>query len=239
LALTGCVDATPGPVETSAPAPIGPVPVAAGPLTLQQVVAIVGEDDGTGATSFSAGTEFSTSGDDLASENDYWVGNGGNPAQCAGVVSAPYMVSAHDTGARLDDPSVLVGTFTELDEDRLGLIQVYARQFDDAATASMFLDEFTATVKGCPAYQLVDGDTVTFDAVKLKVSALKDLPPKLTGLHYVETVHGPGSDGVTVTFLQRDGVVISIYGELTSSSTITQDDVDAIAAKVATRLSQL
>jgi hypothetical protein len=238
VALAGCVGA-PAPADDPTPgAPIGPVPAPAGPLTLQTVVTIVGETDASATATFTPGNAPSTSGDDLSSENDYWLAVGGRPEQCADVVSAPYLVSAADGAAldRLDDPSALIGTFTEIDEQRFGLIQVYARQFDVAAEATGFLDGFTATVQGCASYQLVDGDTVTWDAVGLNVSPLSDLPADVSGLRYVETVTSPPGTSVTTTFLQRDGVVVSVYSELTPTSSITQADVDAVAAAVAQRL---
>ena len=239
IVLSGCVDTgaetDPG---TTDPAPIGPVPVASGPLTLDRVVGIVSEDDASATMSFTPG-ELSTSGDDLASENEYFEGNAGRPAECAGVVSAPYLVSAHDTGSRLDDPSALVGTFSEVDEDRFGLIQVYARQFDDAATASGFFTELTATVAGCAGYQLFDGDTVTVDAVPKGITTLDGLPAGVSGIRYLESLRNSDSKGVTIEFYQRDGIVISVYGELTGSSTITQAQVAAIAGDVATRLGQV
>ena len=239
VALAACVENGPeNDPGTAAPAPVGPAPVPSGPLTLDRVVGIVSESDASATMTFTPG-QLSTSGDDLASENDYFLGNAGAPAACAGVVSAPYLVSAHDTGARLDDPSALVGTFAEVDEDRFGLIQVYARQFDDAATASGFFTELSATVAGCSGYKLFDGDTVTVDAVPNGVTTLDGLPAGVSGIRYTETLRQSDSTGVTIEFYQRDGVVISVYGELTSSSTITQAEVDAISTAVATRLGQV
>lgn len=237
--LSGCVGADPAPVESVSSAPIGPVPPAGGPLTLEAVAAIIGADDAIATATFAGGDAPSTSGADLASENDYWIAVGGRPDACAGVVSAPYLVSAADTGSRLDDPTLLIGIFTEVDEERFGLIQVSARQFDDAATASGFLTELTATVQGCPSYQLVDGDTVTWNAVALNVAPLADLPAEVAGVRYIETLQDSAALGVSTIFLQRDGVVLSIYGEITDTSTITQADVDALAAVVADRLGRL
>ena len=240
VALTGCIEDGPeADSGTIAPGPVGPVPAPSGPLTLDRVVGIVGAADASATMSFTPGDTISTSGDDLASENDYFVDNGGTPASCAGVVSAPYLVSAHDTGERLDDPSALIGTFSEVDEDRFGLIQVYARQFDDAATASAFFTELSAAVDGCGGYQLADGPTVTVDAVPEGLTQLEGLPAGVTGLAYREALRHSQSTGVTIDFYQRDGVVISVYGELTTSSTITQTQVDAISETVASRLGLL
>jgi hypothetical protein len=240
LALTACVDqepeTDPGTVE---PAPVGPAPAPSGPLTLDRVTGIVSDADATASMSFTPGDSVSTSGDDLASETDYFTGNAGTPQKCAGVVSAPYLVSDHDTGDRLDDPSALIGTFTEVDEERFGLIQVYARQFDDAAMASGFFTELSKTVEGCAAYKLYDGKKVTVDAVPKGISTLDGLPGDVTGVRYRETLRNSKSKGVTIEFFQRDGIVVSVYGELTSSSTITQKQVDAIADAVATRLGEL
>lgn len=240
LALTACVgqapEADPG---TADPAPVGPAPAPSGPLTLDRVVGIVSEADATASMTFTPGDTLSTSGDDLASETDYFTGNAGKPAKCAGVVSAPYLVSEHDTGDRLDDPSALIGTFTEVDEERFGLIQVYARQFDDAATASGFFTELSKSVDGCDAYKLYDGKKVTVDAVPKGISKLDGLSGDVTGIRYRETLRNSKSKGVTIEFFQRDGIVISVYGELTNSSTIDQKQVDTIADAVATRLGQL
>ncbi|HEV7741639.1 MAG TPA: hypothetical protein VGO65_04410, partial [Pseudolysinimonas sp.] len=70
-------------------------------------------------------------------------------------------------------------------------------------------------------------------------TTLEGLPSGVTGIRYDETLRNSDSTGVTIEFYQRDGVVISVYGELTGSSTITQAQVDAIAGEVATRLGQL
>ena len=238
LGLGGCVAQTPETSETAGP--VGPVAPGGGPLTLESVLGIVSELDGPATSSFSAGDSSSTSGADLQSEQNYWVSVGGRPEQCAGVVSSPYLVSASDTGERADDPSALLGTFTEIDEERFGLVQVYARQFDDAATASGFLSEVTAVVQGCPGYQLVDPDgVVTWNAVGLTVTPLAGLPSTVAGIEYLETLQDSASQTVTTTFLQRDGVVISVYGELTGSSSMTQADVDTISSDVAERLGLL
>jgi hypothetical protein len=239
LGLTGCVgqQAAPAPVDT---APIGPVAPADGAVTLDQVLAIVGEDVASPTTLYSADGTLSTSGADLDSEDAYFAQVGGTPAECAGVVSSPYQVSSYDTGDRLDDPSALIGTFTEIDEDRFGLVQVYARQVDDAATASGFLTELTATVHGCAGYRFVDTDgAVTWSAAGLTVAPLDSLPAGVAGLHYGETVTDSDATAVTTAFLQRDGIVIAVYGELYPSSTITPSDVQAVASAIASRLALL
>jgi hypothetical protein len=132
-----------------------------------------------------------------------------------------------------------VGTYSEIDEERFGLIQVYARQFDDAATASGFLTEFRDAAVACPGYKLYDGDTVTLDVTKLKVAPLSGLPDGITGLRYIETLKSSASNGVTIDFLQKDAIVISVYGETTPSSTITQEQIDGISADVVLRLDVL
>lgn len=234
--LTGCVSAqTPDGTD----APVGPQPPTSGSLTLESVDGIVTDNDLPATTIYSPDGTISNAAADLASEQDYWISVGGRPDACAGVVSAPYLVSASDTGDRLDDRSALLGTATEIDEDRFGLIQVYARQFDDAATASGFLTELTQTVAGCSSYQLVDGDTVTWNAVALQVAPLTDLPADVSGLRYVETLRDSSALAVTTTFLQRDGIVVSIYCETTTTSTMTQDDAAAVADAVAERLGLL
>lgn len=236
LVLTGCLDDRSVEQDPGTAAPVGPEPAPTGPLTLESVLTIVGSDDAGQNTTFTPGDALSTSGDDLESEEDYFTGNAGTPAQCAGAVSSPYLVSEHDTGDRSDDPSYLVGTFSEVDESRFGLIQVYARQFDDATIASDFFSELTATVAACPGYTLSDGTTVTVNVTALKLTPLTGLPEGVTGVRYAETLKSSASNGVTIDFYQREGVVISVYGELTPSSTITQAQVDAIGADVAQRL---
>jgi hypothetical protein len=239
LALAGCVGQPPDPAPGDT-APIGPVAPQSGPVTLDRVLAIVGEDDASPTTLYTADGTLSTSGADLESEGAYFAQVGGTPPECAGVVSSPYLVSALDTGARADDPSALIGTFTEVDEDRFGLVQVYARQFDDAATASGFLAEFAAAVQACPGYRFVDAaGAVTWNATGLTVAPLDALPTGVAGVQYHETVTDTDATAVTTAFLQRDGVVIAVYGELYPSSTITPADVQAVATAIAGRLAVL
>jgi hypothetical protein len=239
LVLAGCVGQAPDPAPVDT-APIGPVAPPSGPVTLDRVLAIVEEDDASPTTLYTADGTLSSSGADLQSEDAYFAQVGGTPAECAGVVSSPYLVSALDVGARLDDPSALIGTFTEVDEDRFGLVQVYARQFDDAARASAFLAEFAAAVQGCPGYRFIDGaGTVTWNATGLTVAPLDALPTGVAGLQYHETVTDTDATAVTTALLQRDGVVIAVYGELYPSSTITPADVEAVAEAIAGRLGVL
>jgi hypothetical protein len=236
LALSACAP-TPSADPPQDDAPIGPV--APGPLTLQRVAGIITDADAPSTTLFTPGDTVSTSGEDLASEIDYWISVGGAPQTCAAVVSSPYLVSGHDTGARLDDPSALIATLTEVDEDRFGLIQVYARQFDDAATASAFLDEVTDAVNRCEGYTLSDDGTVSYRAVTLRIEPLEQLPAGVAGLHYVETVESSLSTGVTTSFLQRDAIVLSVYAETTASSTISAAQADELTATIASRLAAL
>ncbi|MBX3196061.1 MAG: hypothetical protein R2717_07405 [Schumannella sp.] len=237
LLLTGCIATEPEPPIEESTTPIGPV--APAPLSLQDVAGIVGEDDATPTSIFSPDGEIMTSGDVLASENDYWLGVGGTPQECAPVVSAPYLVSAADTGTRLDDDAAVLGTITELDEERFGLIQIFARQFDDTATAQAFLGELAAAVADCPGYRLVDGTTVTYDARDLELAEIPNLPESVSGVRYSETAHDSASLGTTTAFLQREGIVISVYGEVTPSSTISVADADALTATIASRLAAL
>ena len=239
VALAGCVDENGGPAPDPTDAPIGPVAPAPAALTLDSVAGIVSADDITETTTFTPGGELSTSGDDLASENDYWIAVEGTPQRCAPVVSAPYLVSGHDTGDRLDDPSVLVGTMTENDENRFGVIQIYARQFDDAATARAFLAELTASVGDCGGYTLAEDGVVNFSASGLAIAELDDLPDGVTGLHYTEAVDSSSSTGVTTSFLQREGIVIAVYTETTTSSTISAAGADALTATIASRLASI
>jgi hypothetical protein len=234
LALSGCV----GTSEEDIPSqgPIGPQPAPEGPLTLNSVAGIVTDSDVPATTTLTVGTTVSTSGDDMVTERDYWTAVGGRPAECQDVVSAPYLVSSADAASRdlLDDPAALLATVTELDEERFGLIQVYARQFDDAVSARDFLDSFETLVAGCPSYQFVDDGVVTYDAVALSVHPLAT-DGNVYALEYRETL-GDAGHSTTVYFLQREGIVISVYGEILPSSTITDADVDAIAGNVAIRL---
>jgi hypothetical protein len=234
--LTGCVSADDGRVPDTTDAPVGPVAPDTGPVTLDRIVGIVSAADATATTSFTGGDSLSTSGDDLASESDYWVAVEGSPEQCAPVVSAPYLVSDFDTGERLDDPSALLGTLTEIDENRFGVIQVYARQFDDAATAQSFLSELTDAVGGCDGYTLAEDGTVNFAASDLTIASLDGLPEGISGLRYSESVSSSSSTAVTTSFLQRDAVVISVYAETTTTSTIDAAGADALTATIAQRL---
>jgi hypothetical protein len=233
--LTGCVGA---PAETGSAPPIGPVPAPTGPLTLERVAGIVGQDDVPPTTRLTVGTTISSAAEDLAAENDYWVAVGGQPEQCREVVAAPYLVTSADAGS--DDPSALLATVTELDEERFGLIQVYAREFDDSAAAGAFLAGFQADVAGCPGYQFVDDGAVTYDAVAL---SLEQLAPggdgEVAALEYRETLGDSAEHRTSVYLLQRDGIVISIYGEILPSSTITDADLESLAGKVAIRLGMI
>jgi hypothetical protein len=116
---------------------------------------------------------------------------------------------------------------------------VYARQFDDAATASGFLGEFREAVAACPGYQLRDGGTVTLDVTKLRVSTLSGLPDDVAGIRYIETLRNSASKSVTIDFLQKGPIVISVYGETTPSSTITQQQIDGISADIVLRVDVL
>ena len=231
--LAGCVGAAPAPSSTPTSAPIGPVAPPEGPLTLDAVRSILSIDDVPPTTLLNLAGTSSTAEADLASERDYWVSVGGSPDQCADVVAAPYLVSSNDVGTRLDDPSLLIGTVTEVDEERFGLVQLYGRQFDDPATAAGFLDEFTAFVDACPAYQLNGYDAVDLSAKRLTGS------DAVAGIEYREKVSDSDEHTTTVYFLQRDSVMVSIYAELFESSTITAADVDRIADDVTERMAIL
>lgn len=238
LTLSGCVP--PAPAESPSSAPVGPTAPTTGPLTLQRIAGIVGAGDASATMTFSPDGTVSSSGEDLASETDYWVAVGGRPEACADVVSAPYVVSRADAAAaaRLDDPSALLGTFTELDEGRFGLIQVYARQFDDAATAAGFLDAFATTVDGCPAYQLVDDGQITYDAVGLSVSR-PAATADVAALVLEESLGDSPQHRTVLHLLQREGIVLAVYGEVFPTSTIVLDDVERIAGDLALRLAVL
>lgn len=240
LALSACVGA-PVPVDEG---PIGPQPAPAGPLTLNRVAGIVTADDVPATANLTIGTTLSTSGDDMVAERDYWIAVGGRPDECQDVVSAPYLVSSSDATSRdlLDDPSALLATVTELDEERFGLIQVYAREFDDEAVARAFLTTFKTTVAGCPGYQFVDDGVVTYDAIALSVEPLAeagDDEGTVSALVYRETLGDSADHRTTVYFLQRDGIVLSVYGEVLPSSTITDADIESLAGTLAIRLATL
>jgi len=235
LSLVACSaqapDAAPGP-----DGPIGPVPPSAAPLSLAGLAGIVTDADAPATGVFAPGDTASTSGEDLASERDYWSAVGGRPDECADVVAAPYIVSAHDTGARLDDPSGLLATITEVDEERFGLIQVYAREFDDGGTAEGFLTEVRAAVDACPGYELIADGAVNWRTVSFDVTTLRDLPGAVSGIRYVETVRSDHAESAQTSFVQRGPVVVSVYAEITGSSTLTASDADRITLAIATRL---
>jgi hypothetical protein len=240
LALTACVGA-PGPVDE---VPIGPEPAPTGPLTVKRVAGIVTADDVPATASLLIGTTQSTSGDDMVAERDYWIAVGGQPAECQDVVSAPYLVSSSDAASRdlLDDPSALLATVTELDEERFGLIQVYAREFDDETAARAFLAGFQTTVAGCRAYQFLDDGAVTYDAIALAVEPVAEAGGEegtVSALVYRETLGDSPDHRTTVYFLQRDGLVLSVYGEVLPSSTITDADIESLAGTIAIRLATL
>ncbi len=236
LLLSACIAPDPG---TDAPTgePQGPLPPSDRSITLQQLAGLVSEADAPPQALFNVGAA-STAGADLASEQDYWLSVGGTPAECADIVSSPYLVSSSDgaDAARTDDPTGALATFTEA-EDLFGLVQVYGRAFDDAATASGFLDEFSATVAGCGAYRFVgpEGD-VTYDASGLRVEESTTEPAGTRVLTYGEEVEGSDALGVGITFVQRENAVVSIYSELYPSSTMTSADVAGLAAVVADRM---
>ncbi|MGE3446183.1 MAG: hypothetical protein AB7H92_01210 [Microbacteriaceae bacterium] len=241
VALSGCVGAPAEPVDPGPAAPIGPVPPPSGPLTLERIAGIVSEDDGPPTTRFTPGGTLSTSGADLESEQQYWVAVGGTPDVCADVVAAPYLVSSADAADRdgLDDRSVLLGTFTELDEERFGLIQVYAREFDDDTAAQGFLSGFEASVAACPGYRFLDDGVATYDAVALSVEQLAPAGDgEVAALEYRETLD-TADHRTTVYFLQRDRIVISIYGEILPSSTITDADLESLTGTVALRFGEV
>jgi hypothetical protein len=235
--LGACVGAAP---ETAPVEEQGPQPPTSALITLQQLATVVTEGDAPANSLFDIG-QTSTSGDDLLSEQDYWVAVGGRPEECRDVVSSPYLVSMADAAApaRLDDPSGALGTYSE-DEDLFGLVQVYGRIFDDEATASGFLDSFAQTVAGCAGYQFVGDDgAATYDAVALRVDESTTAPLGTRVFHYVEDVAGSDILGVSTTFVQRKNAVVAIYSELYPSSTMTPDDVETLTNTITGRVAAL
>jgi hypothetical protein len=235
--LTGCVPTSP--VEPGAD-PQGPVPPATGPITLERLATVVSAEDAPRSATFDVG-EASTSGADLASEQDYWVAVGGSPEQCADIVSSPYLVSAADVDdeRRLDDPSGTLGTFTEA-EDLFGLSQVYGRVFDDEASASGFLDALGQVVAGCPGYQLTGADgQPNYVASALTFEESATAPAGTRVVMYGETVTGSEILSVRTTFIQHETAVVAVYAELYPSSTMTGADVAKISDAVATRMAAL
>jgi hypothetical protein len=242
LALVVLLNACSAPETAPVPSgePQGPLPPSTAAITLQQLATVVTEADAPPQALFDVGAA-STSGADLLSEQDYWVSVGGTPAECADVVSSPYLVSSADAAdpARADDPTGALGTFTEV-EDLFGLVQVYGRVFDDAATASGFLDEFSATVAGCAGYRFVgpEGD-VTYQASGLRVDESTTAPAGTRMLAYSEDIEGSDALGVGITFIQHENAVVAVYSELYPSSTMTPAEVDTLATAVAARLAML
>ena len=79
-------------------------------------------------------------------------------------------------------------------EDLFGLVQVYGRIFDDAATASGFLDAFVQTVAGCAGYQLAAEDgTVTYQAIGLHLEESATAPVGTRVVLSARTWRGPTS----------------------------------------------
>ena len=238
VALTACVGAAPAPEDTPVEEPLGPQPPAL--ITLQQLATVVTADDAPADALFDVGAA-SDSGSDLLAEQDYWDAVGGSPEECADIVSSPYLVSSvdGDDGNRLDDPTGVLGTFSE-DEDRFGLVQVAGRIFDDAATASRFLDEFLDAVAACPGYRLTGEDGATnYAATALDATESADAPLGTRVVTYTEDVDGSGIVSVGTTFVQHENAVIAIYDELYSSSTMTAPDIMAVTAAVTGRLAGL
>lgn len=233
--LTGCVGFDRDVEED--PGTIAPRPPAA--IELADLTDALSQDDVPATTVVTPDGRLSVSGDDLEAERDYWTSVGGRPEECRDLVAGPYLVGSGDVGGRLDDPSALLATVTELDEDRFGLMQVYARQFDDTATAASFLDEFQDAVAGCGGYRFVDGDSVTWDAIRLGVEPLVGAPEGVTALHYSETLRDSSALEASTTFLQRENIVISVFAEITETSTMTTADAVRFAAAIAARLSRL
>jgi hypothetical protein len=239
LLLSACIAPDPG---TDAPTgePQGPLPPSGTSITLQQLAGVVSEADAPPQALFNVGAA-STAGADLASEQDHWLSVGGTPAACADIVSSPYLVSSADAAeaARRDDPTGALATFTEA-EDLFGLIQVYGRAFDDAATASGFLDAFSATVAGCSGYRFLgpEGDII-YDASGLRVKESTTAPAGTRVLTYSEEAGESDALGVGITFIQHENAVLSIYSELYPSSTMTPADVAELAAILTDRMAAL
>jgi hypothetical protein len=240
VVLLGACVAPPAPDDSPSGEPQGPLPPSDAAITLQQLAGVVTEADAPPQALFAVGAA-STSGADLVSEQDYWASVGGTPAECADVVSSPYLVTSADAAdaARADDDTGALGTFTE-QEDLFGLVQVYGRVFDDAATASGFLDAFSATAAACPGYRFIGTDgAVSYEATNLRVAESPEPPAGSRVLTYSEDVRGSGALGVGITFIQHENAVVSIYAELYPSSTMTPADVAAIADVVAGRMGTL
>jgi hypothetical protein len=236
--LSGCVEPETVPEPTGEPQ--GPVPPSTTSITLQRLATVVSEADAPPQALFDVGAA-STSGDDLLSEQDYWTSVGGTPAECADVVSSPYLVSSADAAdpARMDDATGALGTFTEV-EDLFGLVQVYGRVFDDASTASGFVDELSATVAGCAGYRFIGADgEVTYDASSLSISESTTAPAGTRVLTYTEDVQGSDALGVDITFIQHENAVVAVFSELYPSSTMTPADVAAIGTAIAGRMAAL
>jgi hypothetical protein len=237
--LGACVGPA-APADTPSGDPQGPLPPSNTAITLQQLAGVVAEGDAPPQALFAIGAA-STSGADLLSEQDYWTSVGGTPAECADVVSSPYLVTSADAAdaARTDDETGALATFTE-QEDLFGLVQVYGRVFDDAAAASGFLDAFAGIVAACPGYRFIGTDgAVSYEAANLRVTESPEPPAGTRVLTYSEEVRGSGALSVGITFMQHENAVVSIYAELYPSSTMTPADVEAIADVIAGRLAAL
>jgi hypothetical protein len=236
--LSACVPSDPG--SSVSPEQQGPQPPASALLTLQRLATVVTADDAPAQALFDVG-EASTSGSDLASEQQYWDAVGGSPEECRDVVSSPYLVASADAAdeAHLDDPTGALARFTE-DEDLFGLIQVYGRIFDDETAAAAYLDGLVQTVAGCAGYQLVGEDgAVTYQAVALRLLESTTAPIGTRVVDLREDVAGSDIVGVGTTFVLRKNAVIAIYSELYPRSTMTTADVTELAGTLADRLAAL
>ncbi len=236
--LTACVPSTP--VATPSAEQQGPLPPSNALITLQQLATIVTADDAPAQALFDVG-EASTSGADLASEQEYWEAVGGSPEECRDVVSSPYLVASTDGSAPAlsDDPTGALARFSE-DEDLFGLIQVYGRIFDDETTASGFVDGFAQTVAACAGYQLVDENgAVSYEAVALHLEESTTAPIGTRVWEFSEDVAGSDIVGVGTTFVVRKNAVIAIYSELYPNSTMASADVAELADTLSARLAAL
>lgn len=238
--LTACVASGPTPDDTPTGQPQGPLPPSATEITLQRLASVVSAADAPPQALFTVGAA-STAGEDLVSEQEYWVSVGGTPVECADVVSSPYLVSSEDAfdAARIDDPTGALGIFTE-EEDRFGLVQVYGRVFDSEATASGFLDAFLTIVAECGAYRFVGptGD-VTYAATGLRVDESLPTPTDARVLRYGEDVSGSDVLAVGTTLIQHRNAVVGVYFELYPSSTMTSADVTELVATLTNRIATL
>ena len=101
------------------------------------------------------------------------------------------------------------------------------------------MSTFPSSVAACPGYRFLDDGVATYDAVALSVEQLAPAGDgEVAALEYHETLDS-ADHSTTVFFLQRDRIVISVYGEILPSSTITEAALESLTGTVAIRFGEI